>query len=134
MHGSRFLYALPTFRGRIRTAGQIRSRVVLVPPIEVRYVEFTPDTLENRVIRAAVDRLRACGARSASVARLLREVEFAFRDVTLCRYAPREVPEVGFTRLSDHYKPAIRLTTLLLRSASFELRSSGVSAPGSSWT
>ncbi len=130
LHGYRSLDdSLATVRGRIRIADQVRTRIGLMPPVEVQYDEFTADIIENRIIRAALDQLRACGARSPTVARALREVEFAFRDVHLCKYSPQAVPEVSFTRLNEHYKPAIRLATLLLRSASFELRSSGVAAP-----
>ena len=49
--------ALQTVRGRIRFADQIRSRYGIAPPIEVRYNEFTDDILENRLVKAAANKI-----------------------------------------------------------------------------
>ena len=50
--------AIATVRGRIRFDDQIRHRFGIAPPIEVRYDEFTEDIDPNRLIKAAIRRLR----------------------------------------------------------------------------
>ena len=50
--------ALQTVRGRIRLDDQMRRRPGFLLPVEVRYDEFTDDILENRLVKAAVVRLK----------------------------------------------------------------------------
>lgn len=110
-----------TVRGQLRINDQLRDRFGLAPPIEIRYEEFTEDVLENRMIRAALHRLRQLRIRSEHTQRALREVEAAFHAVELLEFHPRHIPEVQFTRLNEHYRPAIGLARLILQSISFEL-------------
>ena len=49
--------ALPVLRGRIRTEEQLRRRFGLPVPVEVRYDDYSTDTDENRLLRAATERL-----------------------------------------------------------------------------
>ena len=67
--------ALLTVRGRIRFDDQIRDRFGIFPPVEVRYDEFTEDTTENRLIKAAIFRLGRLRIRSDEARRSLRSFE-----------------------------------------------------------
>ena len=49
--------SLTTVRGRIRFDEQLRRRLLIVPPIVVRYDEYTEDIDENRLIKAAIAHL-----------------------------------------------------------------------------
>lgn len=117
---------LSIVRGRIRFADQVRRHFGIAPPIEVQYHEFTEDILENRFIKAAIVRLGRLRIRSAESRRLLQEFDQALERVTLVPFDARAVPEVGYTRLNEHYRPAVELARLILRATSFELAAGGV--------
>ncbi|MBA3406154.1 MAG: hypothetical protein H0U13_15980 [Gemmatimonadaceae bacterium] len=107
-------------RGRIPFDEQIRRRLGMTPPVEVRHDVFSADILENRVLLAS---LTAIG-RVASTRVARRELVGAKRllgAVKSVRFSPSSVPEVRFTRLNRHYRAAIALATLVLRSASLDL-------------
>ena len=114
--------ALATVRGRIRFDDQIRRRFGIAPPIEVRYDEFTEDIDPNRLIKAAIRRLRRMRLRSQSTRNLLREFDGALASVSAVEYHPGRLPEVAWSPLNAHYCPAVELAKLILRSCSFELR------------
>ncbi len=114
--------ALPTVRGRVRFDDQIRFRYGLIPPVEVRYDDFTEDITENRLLKAALHQLRIIPVRSSPLRETVRELESGFATVTAVEYPRQQVPEVAFTRLNEHYRPAIGLARLILRDSSIELR------------
>ena len=114
--------ALNTLRGRIRFSDQIKRRYGVFPPAEVRYDEFTEDIEENRLLKAGLDRLARMRIRSERARQSLRIFDKALEEVQLAFYNPRQLPEILYTRLNGHYRPAINLAKLILRSASFELR------------
>ena len=61
--------ALPTIRGRVRFADQLRRHYGLPLPMEVRYDDYTLDTEANRLLKAAlrrIERLRLRNVPSAS--------------------------------------------------------------------
>lgn len=115
--------ALPLVRGQIRFRDQVQRRHGLALPVEVRFDDFTEDVDENRVLLAALHRLSMLPLRSPQVRRGLHEVAGAFHAVSLMRYGPADVPTIAFTRLNQHYEPAIGLARLILRWASLELGS-----------
>jgi 5-methylcytosine-specific restriction enzyme subunit McrC len=120
--------SLHTVRGQIRVADQIRLRLGIVPPIEVSFDEFTVDIVENRLLRAALDVLRRAGVRSTRVASELRGIEARLEDVHLIEFDPRRLPDVVFTRLNSHYRPALVLARYILRAMSYELDEGEVGA------
>lgn len=120
--------ALPTVRGRLRFDEQIRERYGLFPPAEVRYDEFTEDIEENRIIKAAIARLSRMRIRSDIARRMLRAFDGTLGLVRQVDYDPRQLPRINYTRLNAHYRPAIDLSVLILRSASFELKTGAVRA------
>ncbi len=121
--------ALQTVRGRIRFDDQIRDRFGIFPPIEVRYDDFTVDTNMNRLIKAAVHRLGRLTVRSAQARSELRRLAARFRPVTLAPFEARKLPEFFYDRLTDRYRPALELASLVLRATSVELRAGALAAP-----
>ena len=113
--------ALSTVRGRIRFHEQLASRFGIFPPIEVRFDEFTADIVENQLIRSALEVLHRLPLRSVLSSRALREILWAFQDVSTTRFGAGFLPEVRYTRLNEHYRPAISLAKLILSSMSLEL-------------
>lgn len=114
--------SLNTMRGRLRVGDQLRRRYGAYPPIEVTYDEYTEDVEENRLIKAALHRLARMRMRSSTAKRSLRRFDSALERVRLVSYDPRRLPEVRYTRLNEHYRPAVELAKLILHSGSFELR------------
>lgn len=117
-----------TVRGRIRFGDQIRRRYGLLLPVEISYDEFTEDILENRLIKAAIGRLRRMSLRSERSRLALREFDTALELVMDQPYEARAVPVVSFNRVNAHYRPAVELARLVLRYSSIELGSGGRSA------
>jgi 5-methylcytosine-specific restriction enzyme subunit McrC len=110
-----------TLRGRVRFSDQIMRRYGIMPPVEVSYDAFTEDIEENRLLRAALDRLAQLRIRSDAARQSLRIFDKALQDVQLVSYNPRQLPAILFTRLNEHYRHAITLAKLIVRSTSFEL-------------
>ncbi len=122
--------ALHTVRGRIRFDEQIRRRFGIAMPVEVRYDEFTDDIEENQLVKAAVARLGEMRLRSPQARRGLGWTAAMLESVSLVEYAPRDVPEVTFDRLNEHYRGAVGLSRLILRHSAFEARRGEVRATG----
>jgi 5-methylcytosine-specific restriction enzyme subunit McrC len=120
--------ALAGVRGRVRFDDQLRRRFGIIPPVEVRYDEFTEDIEPNRLIRAAADRLGRMKLRSAGSRASLRWLRGTLERVTLQEYHPACLPEIVWDRLNEHYRPAVDLAQLILRSISFDLRHGDVVA------
>jgi 5-methylcytosine-specific restriction enzyme subunit McrC len=118
--------SLMTVRGRLRIGEQLRKRFGAAPPAEVTYDEFTEDIEENRLIKAALFRLGGLRIRDEIVRRSLRRFDSALERVELVRYDPRSIPKVRYTRLNQHYRPAVELARLIVRSDSYELRHGAV--------
>lgn len=112
---------LPTIRGRLRFEAQVREQFGLVLPAAVRLDEFTEDIEENRLIKAAIARLRRLPFLSGAAARSLVRLETPVGRVRAVTYDARRLPAVAYTRLNAHYRPAVELAKLILRAASFEL-------------
>ncbi len=123
--------SLATVRGRIRFDDQIRNRYGTAPPVEVRYDEFTEDILENRLIKAAIEKLRRIHIRSASSRHALHTFDDAMARVRYVDFHPRRVPQVSINRLNEHYRPATDLACLILEGSSIEL--DGRSVAGSAF-
>jgi len=112
--------ALPVVRGRIRMADQVRYRFGLPLPVEVTYDEFTIDITENRLLRAAAERLLRVPRVGDGVRRTLRRLS----SVTLAdvSHLPDRGRAPGWqpTRLNARYAVALRLAELVLAAESFE--------------
>lgn len=113
--------SLPGVRGRIRLDDQLRRRFGVIPPVEVVYDDFTEDIEPNRLIRAAADRLERMRLRSPDSRARLRRIRGALERVNLREYLPTQLPEISWNRLNEHYRGAVELAKLILRSTSFDL-------------
>jgi 5-methylcytosine-specific restriction enzyme subunit McrC len=112
-------------RGRILFDEQLRRRLRMSSPIEVRHDNYTPDVIENRLLVAALSILGRLSLRHESVRRELLRAQRLFGAVKRMHFSRNSVPEVLFTRLNRHYQPVVSLATLVLRSASLDLGKGG---------
>ncbi|MFH9734121.1 McrC family protein [Streptomyces sp. NPDC017260] len=111
-------------RGRLREAEQIRRHFGRTPPVEITYDAYTADTAENRLLRAATERLLRLPGVPGPVRRRL-----AHQRVRLADAQPlvrgRELPRWQPSRLNSRYQPALRLAEAVLRGTSPEHRPGG---------
>ena len=122
--------ALQTVCGRIRFNDQIRRRFGIPLPVEVRYDEFTDDIEENRLVKAAVGRLGRTRLRSQKARTGLGWAWAMLDNVSMVDYRPKDVPEVKFDRLNEHYRQVVALAQLILRHGAFESGRGEVRAQG----
>lgn len=104
-------------RGRIRFADQIARGAGLPIPLEITYSDYTPDVLENRMLLTAASLLLRLPRVSADARRRLRHVRAQLETVQMLRDW-RGVRAPATTRLNEHYRPALALAELVLRSLS----------------
>ncbi len=114
--------ALHTVRGRVRFGDQISRRFGIPLPIEVAFDEFTEDIEKNRLLKTAIHRLGHTFIRSPATRQELRALRPAFSMVGLGSYRRRDLPEITYTRLDEHYRPAVELARLIIENSSLELR------------
>jgi len=111
--------SLRTVKGRIRISDQISRRPGMLVPLEVSYDEFTEDIAENRILRAALERMGQVPGVRPEVLGRLRQLKGKLDGVTrLPAGAP--VPPWKPTRMNLRYHPVLRLAELILRNASAE--------------
>jgi 5-methylcytosine-specific restriction enzyme subunit McrC len=118
--------SLQTIRGRIRFDDHIRSHFGLIPPIECAFDEFTEDIEINRLLRAAIVRLREIRLRERATRLRLRALLTHFAAVTPVTYDPRGVPEIRYDRRTERYRGPVELARLILSSRSFDSRAGAV--------
>ncbi|MGP3732242.1 McrC family protein [Streptomyces sp. GDS52] len=116
-------------RGRIREAEQIRRRFGATLPVEVTYDEFTTDIAENRILRAAVERLLRLPGVPREVRRRLLHQRARLADVTV-PVRGRPLPEWRPSRLNSRYHHALHLARALLQDASPEHGPGGLRVDG----
>ncbi|GGR26372.1 McrC family protein [Streptomyces roseolus] len=106
-------------RGRVREADQIRRRFGQPLPVEITYDAYTTDIPENRILRAATERLLRMPDVPHDVRRRLAHHRARFSDVApLVR--GQALPAWRPTRLNARCHRALRLAEALLRGASSE--------------
>ena len=104
---------LKAIRGRIDFGRQL-SRARLPMPVACRYGEFSADVVENRGLRAAIRlSLRVSGVPATDRRRLMREL-VAMEEVSDARVSGADLKRIHYTRLNEHYRPALGLARLLL--------------------
>jgi 5-methylcytosine-specific restriction enzyme subunit McrC len=114
--------SLHVIRGRLRTADQLRRRFGLPLPAEVRYDDYTEDTPENRLIKAAARRLARLRPGSRILRARLAEILGSMALVRDVRYSSNALPRFRYTRLNEHYRPILELSALILRNVAVEIR------------
>ncbi|MGW7355483.1 McrC family protein [Streptomyces sp. NPDC054802] len=114
-------------RGRLREAEQIRRHFGRTPPVEIAYDAYTADTAENRILRAAAERLLRLPEVPGPVRRRL-----AHQRVRLADARPlirgQQLPRWQPSRLNSRYQPALRLAEAVLHGTSPEHRPAGADA------
>lgn len=123
LHGYRVeVEAAQAPRGRVLFDEFLRRRFANAPPVDIEHDIYTPDILENRILLAALQALRSLSTRSESARRNLTEAQLAFGGVRLLRFASHTLPqELPVTPLNAHYRPALALALLVLRSSYLRL-------------
>lgn len=111
-------------RGRLREAEQIRQHFGRTPPVEIAYDAYTADTAENRILRAAVERLLRLPGVPGPVRRRLVHQRVRLADA-LPLVRGQELPRWQPSRLNSRYQPALRLAEAVLRGSSPEHRPAG---------
>ncbi|AZQ38089.1 restriction endonuclease [Streptomyces cyaneochromogenes] len=108
-------------RGRLREAEQIRRHFGRTPPVEIAYDAYTADTAENRLLRAATERLLRLPDVPGPVRRRLAHQRVRLADA-LPLIRGQELPRWQPSRLNSRYQPALRLAEAVLRGTSPEHR------------
>ncbi len=104
---------LVALRGRVDMARQLAQPGVVIPTA-CRFTEFTADLIENSYLKAAVSRsLRVAGVQPIDRRRLMQHL-VTLEDVGDVPHRHTDDDRVVFTRLNEHYKPALRLSRLVL--------------------
>ena len=112
--------ALNSVRGRIRFGEQLNRRFGVPLPLEVGYDEFTEDIEENRLLKTALHRLAGLPVRSARSRTDVLALSPVFNSISL-RFYHQGTPQVRYTRLNEHYRPAVELARLIIDNSSLEL-------------
>ena len=111
--------SLRTVKGRIRISDQISRRPGMLVPLEVSYDEFTEDIAENRILRAALERMSQVPGVRPEVLSRLRQLKGKLAAVTrLQSGAP--LPAWRASRMNTRYQAALRLAEVILRHGSAE--------------
>lgn len=121
---------LHTVHGRIDFTEQLRTTPGRGLPLAMSFQDHDEDILENRLLRAALAALSMLRVHAEITRRSLVRLRRALSGVTSIRYAPRHVPEVTWTRLNGHYRPAVELARLILSGAEADLHAGAVKASG----
>ncbi|MCY3851749.1 MAG: hypothetical protein OXF75_13265 [Acidimicrobiaceae bacterium] len=104
---------LLTLRGRLDFSRQFRRGGLLVP-MACSYDDFTADVAENRYLKAAMRQaIRVAGVPPIDRRRLMRLLA-ALEDVADMPVEADDLDRITFTRLNEHYLPAMRLARLIL--------------------
>ena len=104
---------LVALRGRIDIARQLAQPGVAIPTA-CKFTEFTADLIENSYLKAAVSRsLRVAGVLPIDRRRLMQHL-VTLDDVGDVHHSHDDYDRVVFTRLNQHYEPALRLARLVL--------------------
>lgn len=108
---------LLSLRGRIDFAAQLR-RPWIPSPIACRFDEFTADVDLNRYLLGSIDHLLRAAQVDPSTRALLRHARARFEGVHAIRPTLHQLDRITFDRLTEHYRPAIRLARLVIQNLS----------------
>jgi 5-methylcytosine-specific restriction enzyme subunit McrC len=109
-------------RGRLLMGDHLRQTVARPGLFHQRTNEFTADLPENRILKAALDRLERTPALGAELRQRLRHAGAAFGEVPSVPITPADCDRVVYTRLNERYRSPIQWARLLLQNLSLEAR------------
>lgn len=104
---------LPTLRGRLDMARQFTRHAANPARLACRFDELSPDIAINRIMRAAIDRLRRI-AQSPDNQRRLAELAFAYADICAVPAQALRWDDVPLDRSNARWKDLLALARLLL--------------------
>jgi len=107
---------------------QIASRAGVAIPVELRFDEYDPDIVENRVLLAALMTIEAV-VTNTQLRRSLANLRLMLDGVARWP-AGSPVPEIPWTRLNLRYRPAVEIARLFLDRRSIEFGSAGIAGRG----
>ena len=102
-------------RGRLDLQRQFRHQRMTATEFEVVYDELTADTVDNRGIQQAGERLSTLVEDRRLAGRLQQQSRRLSRWVGDGPVSPAEIARVETTRLNDHYETILRLAEQVLR-------------------
>jgi 5-methylcytosine-specific restriction enzyme subunit McrC len=114
---------LPALRGRLDVLRQFRTLAASPQKLACRFDDLSPDIALNQIMKAAVTRL-AKVARSTENQRRLRELGFAFADVSDVPVRSLRWDAVVLDRTNERWRALLNLAKLLLGER-FQTTSSG---------
>ncbi|MFI9453542.1 McrC family protein [Amycolatopsis sp. NPDC052450] len=121
---------LHTVRGRIDFAEQLRVSPGRDLPLAVTYQTHDEDIPENQLLRTALDLLAQVPVESHTVRRSIARQQRMFESVTPVPRNLGSLPVVRWTRLNEHYRPAVELARLILLGTEPELGPGRITVPG----
>lgn len=104
---------LPTLRGRLNVTRQFTALAVEPSRLACRFDALTPDIALNRIMKAAVTRLSRI-TRTTDNQRRLRELAFAYTDITDVPVTALRWDEVTLDRTNVRWRELLNLARLLL--------------------
>lgn len=110
-----------TVRGRIRIADQLRRRYGIPLPVEISYDEFTVDTDENRLLKAALRRTTRLRLTDRRLAARVNDTLGALEGVSDMRFDRRSMPPITITRLNQSYATALDLARAIIEGTNADL-------------
>jgi 5-methylcytosine-specific restriction enzyme subunit McrC len=104
---------LPSLRGRLDVTRQFSRNAVAPQKLACRYDDLSSDIALNQVMRAAVKRLQ-CFAQAPANQRILRELGFAYADVTEVPIPDLQWDLITLDRTNQRWSELLSFSRLLL--------------------
>lgn len=120
---------LPALRGKLLTGLQATLNAFHPERFQCEYDEFTVDTPVNRVLKAAVRRLRRI-TRNDDNARRLAELEFTLEGVGDVSASALGWHRLHFDRANRRYEPLVVMARMILQNRSQDVTSGGLEGFG----
>lgn len=120
---------VPSLRGKLLTGLQATLNAFHPERFQCEFDEFTVDTPLNRVLKAAVRRLRRV-TRDGDNARRLAELDFILEGVSDVTADALEWHRLHFDRANRRYEPLVTMARMILQNRSQDVTSGGVEGFG----
>lgn len=120
---------LPTLRGKLLTGLQATLNAFHPERFQCEFDEFTVDTPLNRVLKAAVRRLRRI-TQHGDNARRLAELDFTLDGVSDVPAAALEWHRLHFDRANRRYEPLVEMARMILQNRSQDVTSGSMEGFG----